>query len=68
MAACLQQTKVIHLLRHGQAKHNINAERMRSEGCSHEEFLEAMRIDDAFDAPLTALGVQQVRICDIIWQ
>lgn len=53
-------TKVIRFLRHGQAMHNINAERMRDSGCSHEVFLQAMKDDDHFDSPLTDLGRQQV--------
>jgi hypothetical protein len=52
---------VLHLLRHGQAAHNINAEAMRAAGCAFEDFLEQMRVDDAFDAPLTSLGIQQAR-------
>ena len=43
-----------------QALHNINAERMKSEGCSHEDFLAAMKKDDAFDAALTETGGQVV--------
>jgi hypothetical protein len=53
-------SKVIRFLRHGQAMHNINAERMRDTGCSHEVFLQAMKDDDHFDSPLTDLGRQQV--------
>jgi broad specificity phosphatase PhoE len=54
--------KTIHFLRHGQAQHNINAERMKKEGCSHDAFLKAMQTDDQFDAALTALGVEQARV------
>ena len=53
--------KVITFLRHGQAMHNINAERLKREGCSHEVFLNAMKVDDVFDAPLTPTGVAQAR-------
>jgi broad specificity phosphatase PhoE len=51
--------KTIHFLRHGQAMHNINAEPMRAAGCSWDEFIEAMRRDDALDSPLTELGIEQ---------
>lgn len=44
-----------------QAAHNPRAEAARSAGCSHERFLELMRQDDAFDAPLTELGENQAR-------
>ena len=53
--------KVITFLRHGQAMHNVNAERLKREGCSHEVFLNAMKEDDVFDAPLTPTGVAQAR-------
>jgi broad specificity phosphatase PhoE len=53
--------KIIRFLRHGQAMHNINAERLKAEGCSHDVFLRAMEIDDAHDAPLTDLGKSQAR-------
>uniref|UniRef100_A0A7S4MZW9 Phosphoglycerate mutase (2,3-diphosphoglycerate-dependent) n=1 Tax=Odontella aurita TaxID=265563 RepID=A0A7S4MZW9_9STRA len=53
------RTKRILFLRHGQAAHNPRAEAARSAGCTHERFLELMRQDDAFDAPLTALGETQ---------
>eukprot|EP00929_Paragymnodinium_shiwhaense_P087286 TRINITY_DN47516_c0_g1_i1.p1 TRINITY_DN47516_c0_g1~~TRINITY_DN47516_c0_g1_i1.p1 ORF type:complete len:207 (+),score=53.86 TRINITY_DN47516_c0_g1_i1:342-962(+) len=32
---------------------------MKDAGCSYEAFLEQMKVDDAFDAPLTAHGAQQ---------
>ena len=51
--------KTIRFLRHGQAMHNVNAERMRESGCSYEAFIHAMKDDDHFDSPLTALGRQQ---------
>ena len=54
------RSKVIHLVRHGQAQHNVRAEPARSAGCSYDEFLELMRLDDAFDATLTPVGVEQV--------
>lgn len=57
----LSSTKVLRLLRHGQALHNINAERMRAEGCSFEAFLAQMKEDDALDASLTDLGREQAR-------
>eukprot|EP00613_Pedinella_sp_CCMP2098_P076046 CAMPEP_0171959066 /NCGR_PEP_ID=MMETSP0993-20121228/145046_1 /TAXON_ID=483369 /ORGANISM="non described non described, Strain CCMP2098" /LENGTH=256 /DNA_ID=CAMNT_0012606493 /DNA_START=21 /DNA_END=791 /DNA_ORIENTATION=+ len=52
---------MIRFLRHGQAAHNINAERMRKEGCTHEEFLQAMKQDDTFDSPLTQSGREQAQ-------
>jgi broad specificity phosphatase PhoE len=51
--------KTIRFLRHGQAMHNVNAERMRESGCSYEAFIQAMKDDDHFDSPLTALGRSQ---------
>eukprot|EP00041_Stephanoeca_diplocostata_P037544 m.1424108 g.1424108 ORF g.1424108 m.1424108 type:complete len:331 (-) comp25060_c0_seq1:5246-6238(-) len=53
--------KTIYLQRHGQAQHNVNAEPMRESGCSYEEFLEQMRIDDALDSDLTSEGKQQAQ-------
>jgi broad specificity phosphatase PhoE len=41
--------------------HNINAEIIRDAGCSYEEFLDQMRKDDVFDAPLTTSGKEQAR-------
>ena len=38
----------------------MRAEPARTRGCSYEEFLELMRLDDAFDAGLTPTGVEQV--------
>jgi len=54
--------KVLHLVRHGQAIHNVRAEPRRAAGCSIEEFRSIMREDDCFDAPLTAIGLQQATI------
>ena len=51
--------KRILFLRHGQAMHNPRAEAAKDEGCSHQTFLDLMQQDDAFDAPLTPLGIQQ---------
>jgi broad specificity phosphatase PhoE len=45
--------------KNGQAQHNVRAEPARSAGCSYDEFLEFMRLDDAFDARLTGVGVSQ---------
>lgn len=52
-------TKRICFLRHGQALHNPRAEEARSNGCSHQRFLDLMHEDDAFDACLTPLGESQ---------
>ena len=51
--------KRLHFLRHGQAAHNVRAEQMRTLGCTFQEFLDTMAQDDAFDAPLTQLGLEQ---------
>ena len=51
----------ITFLRHGQAKHNPRAEVARRNGCSFDEFLQLMREDDAFDAPLTKVGIEQAK-------
>mmetsp|Transcript_38202 Transcript_38202/g.94705 ORF Transcript_38202/g.94705 Transcript_38202/m.94705 type:complete len:161 (-) Transcript_38202:558-1040(-) len=52
---------IVHFVRHGQAAHNVRAEGKREAGCSHEEFIEAMKEDDALDADLTELGRDQAR-------
>lgn len=49
----------VYFLRHGQATHNPKAEKMREAGCSFEDFLAQMQVDDEFDSRLTAVGVQQ---------
>jgi len=51
--------KHLWIVRHGQATHNPRAEIAKEAGCSHEEFLELMRQDDALDAELTELGEHQ---------
>lgn len=51
--------KVLHFVRHAQAMHNPKAEALKKNGCTFEQFLNQMTIDDAFDAPLTQLGVEQ---------
>ena len=56
-------SKRIHFVRHGQALHNVNAERMRAEGCSYEEFIAQMQADDAFDADLTSKGRADADAC-----
>lgn len=58
--------KTIFLQRHGQAHHNVNAEPMREGGCTYEEFLEQMRIDDALDSDLTSKGKQQARSIQVL--
>lgn len=55
--------KNLVIVRHGQALHNPRAEAAKDAGCSHSHFLELMRQDDAFDAPLTKLGEGQAREC-----
>jgi len=54
-------SKRLFLLRHGQAQHNPRAEAARHEGCTHDRFLAIMKEDDALDAPLTALGLEQAK-------
>ena len=54
-------SKQLWIVRHGQAAHNPRAEAAKDAGCSHEEFLEHMRLDDVLDAPTTELGKQQAR-------
>ena len=54
-------TKRLFLLRHGQAQHNPRAEKAHDAGCSYEIFMNLMKEDDALDAALTDLGVQQAR-------
>jgi len=52
-------TKRLWIVRHGQATHNPRAEKAKSEGCSHDEFMELMRQDDSLDAELTEWGQMQ---------
>ena len=48
------------LLSHaGQALHNVQAEPARKAGCTFEEFIQYMREDDAIDAELTSIGIEQ---------
>ena len=54
-------SKLLYVVRHGQALHNPRAEVARAAGCSMEEFVEWMRKDDALDAELTELGRSQAR-------
>ena len=53
--------KTVFFLRHGQAAHNVNAEPLRAAGCTFTEFLNQMKADDVFDAPLTEAGREQAR-------
>ena len=46
-------TKTLHFLRHGQALHNINAEPLRAAGCTFQQFLDQMKVDDDFDAEVS---------------
>ncbi|KAJ1492853.1 hypothetical protein T484DRAFT_1611100 [Baffinella frigidus] len=55
----MARSKVVHLVRHGQAQHNPRAEKARNAGCDTPTFLELMRQDDAFDAALTPTGLEQ---------
>ena len=62
-AATAAQSKILYIVRHGQALHNPRAEAAKAAGCSMDEFFELMRQDDALDADLTELGRQQARAC-----
>jgi broad specificity phosphatase PhoE len=52
-------TTDLWILRHGQATHNPRAEAARADGCSFDEFLRLMEMDDSLDSELTDLGRQQ---------
>ncbi|KAG7372578.1 histidine phosphatase superfamily protein [Nitzschia inconspicua] len=56
-------SKLLYIVRHGQALHNPRAEAAKASGCTMEEFFELMRQDDAWDAELTELGREQARRC-----
>jgi broad specificity phosphatase PhoE len=51
--------KRVLIIRHGQAQHNPRAEASREAGCSFDEFLKLMELDDTYDAELTSLGKKQ---------
>lgn len=53
--------KRVFVVRHGQAQHNPRAEAAREAGCSFDEFLRLMELDDAYDADLTSLGESQAQ-------
>lgn len=55
--------KTLWIIRHGQAVHNPRAEQAKDNGCTHEQFIELMRQDDALDAELTELGRKQAKAC-----
>lgn len=59
--AVTRMRKQLWIVRHGQAAHNPRAEAAKEAGCSHDEFLEHMRLDDVLDAPTTELGKEQAR-------
>lgn len=62
LASTLQpRTQTISFARHGQAQHNVRAERMRDEGCDFDAFIAQMKVDDAFDAELTERGREEAR-------
>ena len=56
-------SKIVYIVRHGQAVHNVRAEVEKEKGCSFAEFLQFMKDDDALDAPLTPLGIEQAQHC-----
>ena len=55
------RSKIIHLVRHGQATHNVRAEPAKAAGCSFEDFIKLMKEDDEIDAQLTPNGIQQAK-------
>ena len=55
----ITETVTLHFLRHGEATHNVNAEPMRKNGCSYDEFIAQMALDDEVDARLTQRGERQ---------
>jgi len=55
----MMRSKIIHLVRHGQATHNVRAEPARAAGCSFEDFIQLMREDDQIDSQLTDAGLKQ---------
>ena len=61
--AASSSSKIVYIVRHGQAVHNVRAEKSRQAGCSFAEFLQLMKDDDALDAPLTPLGIAQAQHC-----
>lgn len=56
-------SKILYVVRHGQAMHNPRAEAAKEKGCSMEEFFRLMQEDDVLDADLTPLGREQARQC-----
>ena len=61
--AASSSSKIVYIVRHGQAVHNVRAEVSKEAGCSFAEFLQLMKDDDALDAPLTPLGIEQAQHC-----
>lgn len=64
LSTAMKMTRVaafqeLFVVRHGQATHNPRAEAAKQAGCSFDEFLEWMRLDDSHDSPLTELGRAQ---------
>ena len=56
-------SKILYVVRHGQAAHNPRAEAAKEKGCDMDEFFRLMREDDALDADLTELGRKQGTKC-----
>ena len=54
-------SKIVWILRHGQATHNPRAEAARAAGCSYDDFIELMRQDDSLDSELTEIGRKQAK-------
>merc|ERR1719232_547322 len=52
-------SKILYVVRHGQATHNPRAEAAREKGCSFNEFFDLMMQDDSLDSELTDFGRKQ---------
>ena len=58
--------KRVSIIRHGQAQHNPRAEAAREAGCSFDEFLRLMELDDAHDAGKTAQTLDKRFLCRVL--
>ena len=58
--------KRVLIVRHGQAQHNPRAEAAREAGCSFDEFLRLMELDDAHDAGKSSRTSGKPFICPFL--